>query len=81
MTQKAHLYICGSLKMAAGVTEKLKCIFMKEGNLTKEAAEKHIKDLKVRKVLPRIFKTIILFLKKENLQIHQDIYYLTSSIS
>jgi sulfite reductase alpha subunit-like flavoprotein len=51
MNNNAHVYICGSLKMAVGVTEKLKQIFQKEGNLTKEVAEKLIEDLKVRRVL------------------------------
>jgi sulfite reductase alpha subunit-like flavoprotein len=46
MTKNAHVYICGSLKMAVGVTEKWKCIFHKEGYLTNKIAEKLIEDLK-----------------------------------
>jgi len=41
----ALMYICGDVKMARGVDESLKQIFMQEGNLSEEEAYNYLKNL------------------------------------
>ena len=54
-----HLYVCGDVKMANDVENTLKKIFVKEGEMEEEEAEKWIQEMKV------INRTIvqILFIK------------------
>ena len=52
-----HLYVCGDVQMAIDVGNTLKKIFMKEGNMTEEEAEKLIHEMKVIKY--RIVYTLL----------------------
>jgi sulfite reductase alpha subunit-like flavoprotein len=47
MNKKAHLYICGDVKMAFDVTVALENILEVQGNIDKEIAKDFIKELKV----------------------------------
>ena len=44
-----HLYVCGDVKMANDVGNTVKKIFMKEGEMKEEEAEKWIQEMKVIK--------------------------------
>ncbi|XP_055513563.1 nitric oxide synthase 2b, inducible [Leucoraja erinacea] len=47
--EKGHIYICGEIKMAQDVTDTLKAIVAKQGNMSIEDAEEFLTELKNQK--------------------------------
>ncbi len=47
MNQNRHLYICGGIRMAAGVTSAFENGLCKHFNMSREQAEEYIVKLKV----------------------------------
>ena len=61
MTRKGHFYICGDVRMAAGVTNAFESGLIKCYNMTQEQAKEYINKMKVCRMnfssnLSKIFK-------------------------